>query len=811
MTAGTISSDMIDRLIDAVGSTNTPAPTPTRINEFRADPDGWAPDGVSEAAWFSQVRRLLDQIALGVMVDAAIALMPSSAVNAPASMTGEPVAPPNVETPAVEPEPAVAADWRPLAVEALIAWRTEQMALGVAGAESIRDITLRNIVKFNRTSEAEIASALIGPASELAGDIAAVIARFAPVSELPEPVEPVHTPRHAAPADPPTGSSPSEVAPVPEVPVAAPVHAVATAQTSAPVLTTAPAAPIAPAGPGVSHADFVEYAFGMDNRDNPIRIEQTATSTELSWEPFTPEIPGQTVLYRLVSGDDSSPYKPEAGDLLAADDALQFVDPRFLTSAARYYQVWCHVGRDRDDARRNQPILWATGEAVSPVDDFELFEEEGRIIGRWSTRPGTRCVRVTRRSLDDGHSGETPIADGEANLTGFVDDTAVRGRRFLYQAKAEVEVKETGRLSPVVQRDVLVSVKLTPVRDLAAESTGPDRFDIIWTAPSTGQKVDVFLTRQPPQAGLDLEDLDASALEHAGLTMVNQVKDPIRAADDGRAQIVGMRWPSDWDRAYLTPVTSFNGRVRVGRTEVFTRPIPAVVEPRIVERLDTQLIVFGWPQGASSVQVHVGVEPMTPEEICQGQPLAEASQTEYHRDGSVILRHPLQAEGCIVCVVPIAYSDGRQLRGDITELTYQGLRRMSYALTPAGPPIDPNVPPQPQARRIVNLSIAAPAVIDAPPPFVAVFNPERLPLDPKDGRHLQFGAPNRQPLPHATVPQIRPSTHPIPTGYTLDLTGAVGFVRVFVYSRADEPARYALQDPPIDQLYLPAPANPGLR
>ncbi|GEE00701.1 putative ESX-1 scaffolding and assembly protein SaeA [Gordonia spumicola] len=794
-------SDTVDRLIRSLAAADLPAPAPERVDDFRVDPRGWTPDGRFEVVWFAEMTRLIEQVERGVLPEAAVALTPTGTRRALTEAAPDPTPSPEptpIVDPDPDPEPVDPEAWRPLAVEALIAWRTEQMSLGVAGAESIRDITLRNLVKFNRTSESEIASALIGPASELAGAIAAVIAEFAPVSETTPAPEPVRVPRHAAPADQP-------------VPVAPRPTAVEAPAPAAPVLTTAPVPPPAPAGPTLTHADFAEYAFGLDShRDNPIRIEQTATSTDLSWEPFTPDVPGQTVIYRLVSGDDVDPYKPEAGDLLAADGTTSFVDTRFLTSAVRYYQVWAHVGRDETEARRAQPIRLASGEAISPVDDFELFEEEGRIIGRWSARPGTRCVRVTRRSLDDGHHGETPIADGDSNLTGFVDDTAVRGRRFLYRVCAEVEVKENGRLSPFVQRDVLVSVKLTPVHDLRAESTAPDRFDVVWTAPSTGQRVDVFLTRAAPQAGLDLEDLDASALEYAGLTGANQVKDPIRAAADGRAQIVGMRWPSDWDRAYLTPVTSFNGRVRVGRTEVFTRPIPAVVEPRIVERLDTQLVVFGWPQGASSVQVHVGVEPMTPDEICQGTPIDEASQTEYHRDGSIILRRPLQAEGCVVCVVPIAYSDGRQLRGEITTLTYRGLRRMSYSLTQFGQQPDPGVPQPPQVRRVVNLSLAAPTVIDGPPPLVAVFNPERLPLDAKDGQHLQFTAPNRQQIPHATFGQIRSSTHPIPTGYTLDLTNLVGHVRVFVYSRADEPARYALQDPPIDQLQLLPPDVPGM-
>ena len=124
----------------------------------------------------------------------------------------------------------------------------------------------------------------------------------------------------------------------------------------------------------------------------------------------------------------------------------------FLTTAVRHYQVWAHAGTDEAQARAAQPVKWAAGEEISPVEDVRLTEDEGRVVGEWSVFTGTRAVRVFRIPLDEGGPITTDpryqISITDLNLTGFVDADVPRGRRYLYRAQAEVPVGNQLRLAP---------------------------------------------------------------------------------------------------------------------------------------------------------------------------------------------------------------------------------------------------------------------------------------------------------------------------------------------------------------------------
>ena len=129
-----------------------------------------------------------------------------------------------------------------------------------------------------------------------------------------------------------------------------------------------------------------------------------------------------------LSGDGEQPYKPEVGEQVAVTVGTSTEDTRFLTTAVRHYQVWAHVGADEVQARASQPVKWAVGEEISPVEDMRLTEDEGRVVGEWSVFSGTRAVRVFRIPLDEGGPITTDpryqISITDHNLTGFVDADA---------------------------------------------------------------------------------------------------------------------------------------------------------------------------------------------------------------------------------------------------------------------------------------------------------------------------------------------------------------------------------------------------
>lgn len=842
---------------DDVRKRDIACPSAIRLAEIAAsEPGAWIPADEVESAWRRTINHLILQTRLGVQPAAAVALLPTRLSEAPASLAGvssvtgesapiisipktQPEAPSVTEPQTVPesqaaPEPVPAVDPKVAMVNALIAWRSEQVAAGVPGADSLRDITLRNLVKFNRTTADEIREVLIGPAAELADDLAAVMARTtgavaatpqaAPVpapapapapAPTPEPVpEPVVAPPLVEDSTPARhrrdipGVDRTAAAPVSPQVDDVPAPATATRRMASPV---AERASTTSSGSELTHQDFVAFSFPDEPpTPNALSIEQTPERVSVRWNRMEAEV-GQTVLYRLVSGEDSTPYKPEAGELLRADTDIEYVDGRFLTTAFRVYQVWCHVGSDAVSARQNQPILWAAGEAVSAVEDFEIYEEDGRVIGRWSVRPGTKSVRVMRRSLDGGPTGSQQIAAGNDNLSGFVDQDVPRGRRFLYRAEAEVAVGDSVRLAPAAQQEVLVSVSLVPVQDLKATATDGASFDITWSTPQAGQSVDIYRFAAAPPAGLDSEDRDASAISVQGFTEADKIKDPIRLLDATSSQITGVRWPADWNRAYLTPVTSFNGRVRIGRTEILTRPIPPVQSPQIIERFHTQLITFGWPDGAAGVQVFVGMDTVPSEDIITGTPVADVNKSDYRHDGAIVLKRPLNAEGCKVCIVPVAYSHAEQLRGGVTDIIYPGLRRLHYELRPfqQAPPVPGVAAPAPS--RLVTVALRSEVNGGSPLTLVAVNNPERLPLDQRDGLPLHFQMAGNQARPFAELGPLQAGPNAMPTPYGLDLNNVSGFVRLFVNDNGgpadSSQPRYALVDPPMRQLYIP-PAPP---
>lgn len=782
-----------------------------------------------EQAWRPTLEHLLTQVRLGVIPAVAVGQLPTSLrepLGSPASVaegpdagaggaeTGETRSAPSqtitdpveqIATPVEEVQDVPtdtgprhsAEELRGLFFEALISWRARQIADNVAGVDAIKDITLRNLVKYQNFTEDQLRVKLPGSAKALAPSLAAEFARLHEQYGTPEGQA---APRSAAATSaavaggampPPSETSPAET----------PVVPAASAQPE----------PAVPAGMlDLVHRDFADYDYPeTDVAPGRITLDPSGDSWVLNWAQWDATT-DPTVIYRVVSSDDlNAPHKPEAGEIVGVTVNTSITDGRLPNAAVRIYQVWVHSGPDEATARRRQPILWATGEEVSPVDDMELTEDEGRVVGRWSVFPGTRTVHVYRIPLDGGGpisaDPRNQICAGQANLTGFVDADPPRGRRFVYRAQAEVVVGGTVRLSRHSSKDLLVSVQLSPIEDLVVEMSGDaeeqghsSTFDLSWTAPDHTQQVRIYRHETPPPAGLGDVDRDESTIIVEGFTEASLIRDPIVAGPDGRSQIRGVTWPQDWERAYLTPVTAFNGRVRIGTTVVKTRPLPPVVAPRLTERFDTEMVTFGWPAGAATVAAYVGRDSIAPEQICESGPaFAEVTKEQHRRDGGIAFPRPLPPNGCLVCLVPVAYSQAEQVRGEIAVLSYPGIHRVNYWFN--------LLPNQPPGRLLVELMLDAETeVIDAPA-LVVTHNDSRLPLEANDGRHLNLhsGGFDR---PHVVLDRIPRGTSA--TGWVTDLTDLPGFIRLFVVPGTDRGRQVALRDPSIAQLSPGASAPP---
>ncbi|CCQ15647.1 putative uncharacterized protein [Rhodococcus sp. AW25M09] len=781
-------------------------PTPADILTIAAHPDSWETEFVSSAArdWSATIAHINHQIKFGMDPNEVLRHLPEE-LRTPRSGPVKPKPAPVAEPVSAPVEAAEVSDEEPKPIDALFAWRANRIADGDAAAASIKDVTFHNLIKYGHTSAAQIRKQLRGPSVSLAGNIAEVFATFnrtqddappAVVSE-PESAQERAVGRAARRAShrrqPATEPTPAPSRPAPSRPTPEPAPAPA-------------AAPSAGASEldGLDHSDFCEFNFESTFVPMSLTLTKVGESQRLSWSPH-PDAEGSVALYRVVSGENSAPYKPEAGELLGVTTGTTWIDERFPTSAVRNYQVWCHLGRDNADATMQQPDKLAQGEAVSPVSEFVLSEDEGRVIGRWSAWSGTRAVRIFRIPLD----GASPVSNDpryqieshQDNLTGFVDEGVARGQRYLYRALSEVVVGEGTRQSSASQGEILVSVVLEPVDDLAVHPDDhPDKpsFDLSWKTPESGN-VFVYRTQSPPDAGLRFAALPEAAIEVEGLTRAMQLAHPIEAGEAGTSRMRRIPWPTGWDRAYLTPVTVLNGSARVGKTTVQTRPIPPVTDAKIVERCATQLVTFGWPKSAASVLAYLGPRNHTPEDLLESRSEQEISSAQYKNAGGLTFR-PLPPNGCAVHLIPIAYSRGERVTGTVTSLDYPGLTRIWYTLDRTSGP---------NGGTRLGVTLFAGNELEPPAPLMLVHNPERLPLSARDGESLPLSDQNdpsgrgmRQFLPPRLVPQWTP------TGWSADVTGRPGYVRLFLDIDPVRARGFAMLDPAVSELMLDPNSGP---
>lgn len=646
-------------------------------------------------------------------------------------------------------------------LEALLRWRDEAVRSGLPGIGAMKETYLRQAARSKRRAAGEIAVILPASLRRFAPDIAQVL------------------------ADPARGTERSEAA-VPDA--------------SEEDLVEPPAEPSASdaGADGVTGLDFVPYVPVRPLREPvPVRAAPApGGSLALSWA--APVDPDPAVVYRVVSGDeDYPPYSPDVAEVLVATTARRVLDARPFQAAVRHVQVWVHTGETPKDAAESQPVLHATGAFVAAVVELHVVEDQGHVVGQWTALPGTTEVQILRIPAERG-----PQSDGDPqyrilaeqdNLHGFVDRTAVRGRRYRYQVTAVGTVDDVALTSVTRTADVAVSAELVAVDDLNVVLHGdPPAFDLTWRRPPAGRVV-IYRSAAPPSGGVVRAPLAEGGLEGAGLAAGDRLAHPESMTPQGRVAMRGVLWPPDQTSAYLTPVTLLEGRARVGASVLRVRT-GAVVEPVIVERVHEQVVTFGWPSGADVVLAYRGMAgqeaPPAP-----SAPHEEISRHAYERHGGMHLQHQLAPRGCSLHLVPVAFVDGLRIGGPPARVDYPGLLRMDYRL---------------EARRSIvgdpttlTLTVRAEIELPHPPPLALVHNPDRLPLEIQDG-HALAAVPlwntGIAPTPRIVPPPLGGDPHD--PAWAVDVTGLGGYVRLFVDLPSELIAGVALFDPPVSELRL---------
>ncbi|WP_427004476.1 hypothetical protein [Pseudarthrobacter sp. H2] len=522
-----------------------------------------------------------------------------------------------------------------------------------------------------------------------------------------------------------------------------------------------------------------------------------------SWPPAQTASPVK--IYRLVSSDEHEPYAPDQADLVAATTAAESVDERPFTTAARYLQVWLNEGPGVAEAMASQPTLYARGEYVAEVGNVEIREDEGRVVGRWTVLPGTQKVQIFRIPIERAATGSGDqryrIQPESGNLGGFVDGDAERGKGYLYQVCAEAAVGDDIRLSNPTACTVRVSAVLEPVTDMRIEMNRDSEsslFDLRWSIPPGGSVV-VYRTEQPPQAGLELKPLSEDSLQISGLMPESRLSNPVEQFDGG-ATMLSIPWPAGWMRAYFTPVTLLEGMAHVGTT-IFKSRNDKVRNPRVLERINSQILTFEWPDGADSVMVYSGPTGQDPE-LSLNSPAVEISQPDYRRRGGLHFTRSLPSTGCDLQLVPVSFEAGTRVAGPITTVNYPPILRLRYQVVAA----------KSLRGKLTGVSVTvqtSEAGVSMPP-FVLVHNPDRLPLTTRDGTALNM-VPNIDGAP-APVRRFTPDAGsgldgPVPWktdpgSWTTDVKAAGGFVRLFADLPVNVLRHVALLDPPITSLRL---------
>lgn len=667
-------------------------------------------------------------------------------------------------------------------LQRLMLWRNEQ------GLDDLKDRHLRQIISSGARTIDEVATSLPASLKRFAEAIGAVLGLS---EDRPESV-----PQRAIVEPSPAPAALSAPTAAPAAAPGPPATTPATPpQLNAAALTWEQPGELAEALSQFAAMDFTQPI----GEPIPLRVSTRADGAlTLRW--VAPSEPAAVQIYRVITDDAYAPVSPDMAEVIAITEELTLTDPRPNVSAVRHYQVWVNAGASRAEALLEQPRLIAALPVVAKPADIDIREDEGRVIGQWTLFGDVRRVQIFRVPAE--HGGRAPgdpayrICADTPNLSGFVDDDAEPGRRYLYQLLVEAEVNGTPQLSLPTVVQVTTSAVLHPVEDLTCtlgdDETQP-RFDLVWTAPPAGRVV-IYRTPNGPRAGADAETVDESALPQMGLRPEDRLAHPIDV-EDGRGSMRAVPWPRGWSRTYFTPVTMVDGQVRVGRTTSQVRT-SAVTDARIAERVTQQVLTMDWPAGAAAIKVYASHHDQPAAEAIDGaEPIAEISADAYVRLGGLHFARPLDAGGCDLHLLPISFAGGQAVAGRPTTVRYRGLLKLWYA-------VETRRSRRGQTHLWVRIRSDRPNPTS--PAFALVHNPDRLPLDINDGQPIltTYAVDG----PQTPSPRFWPSsltTTLSEPGWIGEVTGLTGFVRVFVdMPRNPEMGTVALIDPAVGSLYL---------
>ncbi|QCB96208.1 hypothetical protein E5206_04085 [Arthrobacter sp. PAMC25564] len=164
--------------------------------------------------------------------------------------------------------------------------------------------------------------------------------------------------------------------------------------------------------------------------------------------------------------------------------------------------------------------------------------------------------------------------------------------------------------------------------------------------------------------------------------------------------------------------------------------------------------------------------------------------------------------GCDLHLVPVSFEAGRRVAGAPATVAYPPILRLGYQIGVK----------KSLLGKTSGLTVSVHAIDSTPsmPPFVLVYNRERLPLTVLDGVALSMVSDGDEATPPAR--RFVPDTNPGPDGsrtwktepeaWSREVSPTEGYVRLFADLPVDVLRMVALLDPPLRSLRLAGPVNP---
>lgn len=574
-----------------------------------------------------------------------------------------------------------------------------------------------------------------------------------------------------------------------------------------------PAPPPAPADPEPAPSPQLSHFVSSDFADidlwelptDPVPLGRVTFAErdegrDLSWQLDQAE--DSVHLYRVYSSDSGTPDVQREDQIRMMSDATAFADDQPLRTAARHYEVWVNSGDSVEEALATQPRLVGSTVYIAPVELSGLTYDSVNISGQWPDLEGTEKVEVYYSLAPDTRldSSQNEINTGSNNRSGFRYTPQERGYTYRIGAKRYVKVgSELHGSALSVEQQLPIPAELeTITADI--EQLSNQELRVSWPTPESGL-VRVYRTQQPPEPGAEEEpSLELASLDRYGLASKDWMNNL-----DSQVNSYDVVWPEGWYSLYITVVSVVGEEARIGTIAPFVR-VGEVENPRLHERVEEQLISFGWPRDAAEVKAYIGeVNGAHETQRPEGSRVGTVRRENYKHTGGLSLS--LKSDGYSappqsIALYPVRYHSGKEVVGTPAVLHYPGLETFSYDLVLEG--------------SALFLLLRAHQPLSGPRTFVLVHRPGRLPLESTDGAMVPLRLPEHENS-EQTVITLQEQNAQQPRRWQVDpqlLRSAIlgeDYLRLFLldtaeHGRAGTPS--ALLDPEPEKLSLQAFAQP---